>query len=294
MKDKTIYHINNIYFDNPLKFDDIRLIQIGRRFCEPSAIIPAHPHLNWFELTIATSGSGIVSTNNQPHKINTGEIYLSFPCDIHEIRATENEKFEYDFFSFYCDNGEWNTALEEIIKNYRSPAKRTFRDNKISALIGYALTEFSTDKIYFKEVASGIFHLILAYLIRDFSNITQETATISDAKIICLQLMNYIDTHIYSVQNLESVAEQYNYNYNYLSALFKKTTGKKLSEYYQNRRLETARTLLNAKKKIGEVSEMLNYSSPFAFSKAFKRSFGVSPKQYQTRISAAGELLSKR
>ena len=77
--------------------------------------------------------------------------------------------------------------------------------------------------------------------------------------------------------------DQFNYNYNYLSALFKKTTGKKISEYYQSRRLETARTLLNSKKKIGEVSEMLNYSSPFAFSKAFKRSFGVSPKQYQTR-----------
>lgn len=281
MENKTIYHVNNTYFDNPLKFEDVNLIQIGRRFCEPSAIIPAHPHLNWFELTIATSGSGIVYTNNQPHKITAGDIYLSFPCDIHEIRAAQNEKFEYDFLSFYCEEGEWSSALEEITKNYRSPEKRTFRDNKIVSLMGYALTEFSTDKIYFYEAATGIFHLMLAYLIRNFNNITQETATFSDTKIICLQLMNYIDTHIYSIQNLESVAEQFNYNYNYLSALFKKSTGKKLSEYYQSRRLETAQTLLTAKKKIGEVSEMLNYSSPFAFSKAFKKYFGVSPKQYQ-------------
>lgn len=281
MENKTIFHINNVFFDNPLKFDDLRLIQIGRRFCEASAIIPAHPHLNWFELTIATSGSGIVYTNNQPHKISAGDIYLSFPCDIHEIRATDKEKFEYDFLSFYCKNGKWNSALEEITQNYRSPEKRTFRDDKIIALMSYALTEFSTDKIYSHEAANSIFHLILAYLVRNFSNITQETATISDAKIICLQLMNYIDTHIYSIQNLESVAEQFNYNYNYLSALFKKSTGKKLSEYYQSRRLETAQTLLTAKKKIGEVSEMLNYSSPFAFSKAFKKYYGISPKQYQ-------------
>ena len=139
MENKTIFHINNVFFDNPLKFDDLRLIQIGRRFCEASAIIPAHPHLNWFELTIATSGSGIVYTNNQPHKISAGDIYLSFPCDIHEIRATDKEKFEYDFLSFYCKNGKWNSALEEIIQNYRSPEKRTFRDDKIIALSCYKL-----------------------------------------------------------------------------------------------------------------------------------------------------------
>lgn len=283
MENKTIYHINNVYFDDPLIFDDIRLIQIGRRFCEPSAIIPIHPHLNWFELTIATSGSGIVYTNNQPHKITSGDIYLSFPCDIHEIRATDNEKFEYDFLSFYCENGKWNLALEEITKNYRSPEKRTFRDNKIVALTGYALTEFSSDKIYSHEAINSLLHLILAYLIRNFNNITQETATISDAKIICLQLMNYIDTHIYSIQNLVSIAEQFNYSYIYLSVLFKKTTGKNISEYYQSRRMEAASTLLNANKKIGEVSEMLNYSSPFAFSKSFKKYYGISPKRYQTR-----------
>lgn len=283
MEEKTRYHFNNIYFEDPLPFGDIRVIQIGRRYCDPAAVIAAHPHLNWFELTVATAGRCEVVTNGQAHPLGAGEIYLSFPCDIHEIRASETEKFEYDFFSFYADDGERQAPLEQIVRNYRSPEKRTFRDDKISSLIGYALSEFSADKADSKEVLSSLFDLIVSYLIRDFSRIPQETADISDAKILCLQLMNYIDTHIYSLSTLESVAEPFGYNYNYLSSLFSRTTGNNLSQYYRMRRGETAKTLLDGNKKIGEIAEMLRYSSPFSFSKAFKKQFGISPKEYRSR-----------
>lgn len=283
MEEKTRYHFNNIYFEDPLPFGDIRVIQIGRRYCDPAAVIAAHPHLNWFELTVATAGRCEVVTNGQAHPLCAGEIYLSFPCDIHEIRASETEKFEYDFFSFYADDGERQAPLEQIVRNYRSPEKRTFRDDKISSLIGYALSEFSADKADSKEVLTSLFDLIVSYLIRDFSRIPQETADISDAKILCLQLMNYIDTHIYSLSTLESVAEPFGYNYNYLSSLFSRTTGNNLSQYYRMRRGETAKTLLDGNKKIGEIAEMLRYSSPFSFSKAFKKQFGISPKEYRSR-----------
>ena len=92
--------------------------------------------------------------------------------------------------------------------------------------------------------------------------------------------MNYIDTHIYSLCNLCELTEKFKYNYSYLSSLFKKTTNKTLAEYFRNRKLETAKALVIEKnKKIGEIAEMLNYSSTFAFSKAFKEKYGVSPSK---------------
>ena len=100
--------------------------------------------------------------------------------------------------------------------------------------------------------------------------------------------MNYIDTHIYSLTSLEELAEKFNYNYSYLSALFSKITGKTLREYYLERRLEVARTMvLEKNKKIWEIADMLNYSSAFAFSKAFTAKYGVSPKQMQ--LQSRGE-----
>lgn len=61
--------------------------------------------------------------------------------------------------------------------------------------------------------------------------------------------MSHIDAHIYSSDPLSDLAEKFSYNYSYLSALFRKTTGKKLSEYCRERKMETAKVLLLEGKK---------------------------------------------
>ena len=172
--------------------------------------------------------------------------------------------------------------MKNIIQSSRNAESRIFQDEKISELIKSAITEFSAkEQLYSEEVLQDIFHLILLYLIRDFNNVKQKTPNVSESEILCFQIMNYIDTHIYSLQKLEDIAPKFNYNYSYLSKLFKKVTGKTLLEYYRNRKMEIAKTLiLEGKKTIGEIAEMLGYTL-YSFSKAFKAAYGVSPKNMQ-------------
>lgn len=284
-ENKTRYLFNNYYLDNPLPFGNIHLMQIGRRYCEATEVIAAHTHLNWFELTVISSGKGTVFTNGKKADVASGDIYLSFPCDIHEMRADKGSRLEYDFFSFYCDDKVLQKALKNIIQSSRNAESRIFQDEKISELIKSAITEFSAkEQLYSKEVLQDIFHLILLYLIRDFNNVKQKTPNVSESEILCFQIMNYIDTHIYSLKKLEDVAPKFNYNYSYLSKLFKKVTGKTLLEYYRSRKMEIAKTLiLEGKKTIGEIAEMLGYTL-YSFSKAFKAAYGVSPKNMQKNL----------
>ena len=66
--------------------------------------------------------------------------------------------------------------------------------------------------------------------------------------------------------------------YDYLSSLFKKTTGRTLLDYYQSSRLRVARSLVKENNlKINEIAELLNYSSVYAFSKAYKNKYGICP-----------------
>jgi AraC-like DNA-binding protein len=281
-ENKTRYHVTKHYVSNPLPFGNTHLLQLGRRYCEPTEIIPAHPHLNWFELTIVNSGSGTVVTNGEEVLVEAGDIYLSFPCDVHEIRADRGNKLEYDFFAFYSTDEELKQALKKLTRDYWDETKRVFQDEKISTLVEHAISEFiSEERPYSQAVLTDIFHLILIYLIRDFNNIQPYNANVSDAEILCFQLMNYIDTHTYSLKKLEELAVKFNYNYGYLSGLFKRTTGKTISEYYHHRKMETAKALILEKKKsIGEIAEMLGYNL-YSFSKAFKRTYGASPKALQ-------------
>lgn len=279
---KTRYHIDNNYLTAPLAFGEIRLVQIGRRYCEASEIIPAHLHLNWFELTAVTRGEAAVVTGGEETRVCQGEMYLSLPCDIHEIRAVGHERLEYDFFSFYCVDGELSRELDLITRSVRAGGERVFRDEKITSIVKNAISEISLkSQPYSEKLLSSLFFALTVYLIRDLTEAPHASPDVSDAEILCFGLMNYIDTHIYSIRSLTDVAESFNYNYSYLSKLFARTTGRTLSEYYRQRKMETAKALvIEGKKKIGEIADMLGYDL-YSFSKAFKARYGVSPKRMQ-------------
>ena len=282
IESKTRYHFVKHHVENPLPFETIDLMQIGRRYCEPTEIIPAHPHLNWYELTIVTGGSGTVLTSGDPANVKAGDIYLSFPCDVHEIRADANEKLEYDFFAFSCKDQDLKKALSNLTRNNWGSQSRIFQDDKISDLLHLAIAEFLTEnQPYSQSTLSNLFHLILIYLVRAFNDAKPNATHVSDSEILCFQVMNYVDTHVYSLRKLDALAPKFNYNYGYLSGLFKRTTGKTLDEYYRHRKMETAKALLLEKKKtVSEIAEMLGYNL-YSFSKAFKGKYGLSPKNLQ-------------
>ena len=116
LETKTRYHLDKNYVENPLPFGNIHLLQLGRRYCAPTEIIAAHPHLNWFELTVVNNGSGTILTNGEASHVRAGDIYLSFPCDIHEIRADLGSTLDYDFFSFYCTEKALESDLKSIMQ----------------------------------------------------------------------------------------------------------------------------------------------------------------------------------
>ena len=284
MNGKTRYLYNVEYIQSPRKFGQIRLYQIGRRYCESSATIEAHLHLDWFELTIVTGGAGTVITNGEKCSVKAGDIYLSFPCEVHEIHADAGANLDYDFFAFGVDEGAFLGDLDSITREHHSGLHRVFRDEKISGLVANAILEFSqTDAPHSEQVLTDTFNLAVAYLIRSFSNIVAHSPGVSEAEILCFKIMNYVDTHIYALENTAEISESFNYNYRYLSGLFKKTTGKNLSEYVRTRRLEAARALiLEGKKKINEIAELFGYT-PYSFSKAFKAQYGTSPKNVKNK-----------
>ena len=137
---------------------------------------------------------------------------------------------------------------------------------------------------YSENLLACIFEQILIYILRGFNKKRSpfRLGNVSGKDALCYQIMNYVDTHIYSLIKLDSLSDIFGYNYSYLSSLFRKITTSTLLDYYKKRRLETARLLLTEQKlKITEISELLNYSSIYSFSKAFKDRYGVSPKNYK-------------
>ncbi len=81
---------------------------------------------------------------------------------------------------------------------------------------------------------------------------------------------------------LEELAKNAGFSYSYFSYLFKKETGKTLTEYIQMVRIEAAKKLLVEKERnVSEIAELVGYSDIKFFTKQFKKTLGVSPNEYR-------------
>lgn len=285
MDDNARYHINLKFYDDPPAFGGVKLIQLGKIYLQNDAVVPAHVHKNWFELTLVTGGEGTVITNGTPTVVKKGDCYLSFPCDIHEIVSSSEHALEYIFVALTITDEQMRARFDKIMSNFYPGSKRIISNPKLITLSENAIYEFSLkDNEYSGEILTHIFGQLVLYTQRDFL-VMQENSlpgNVSRAEMFCYRLSSYIDTHIYTLSSLEELAAATNYNYSYISSLFKKTTGGTLADYYRERRLETAKLLLIENKlAIGEIAERLNYSSIYAFSKAFKHRYGASPRAFR-------------
>lgn len=283
MTDRNYFLDFNYLNGNERRFGAIKLYQIGRLFCSPDTIIGTHLHGDCFELTIVTDGEGTVVTNDQRLSVVKGDIYFSFPGDFHDVVTSKTNPLKYDFFAFNTDDPRLKSDLNDVMCTLNLNT-RIFRDDRIGDLVSQALAELSAEEEYSDEVLSCIFLQTVYYIVRWLKLHVDRTRTddVSNDELLCYRIMNYVDTHVYSMATLGELSAVFNYNYSYLSTTFHTTTKRTLNDYYRSRKLEVARLLLLEGKLNGsQIAEKLNFSSLYSFSKSFKSKFGMSPQAYK-------------
>lgn len=277
------YHLDHSYFSKPQRYGSTLLYQIGRQYCDKTTHIVPHIHMPFFELTIATDGCGTVFTNGVGTPVSRGDIYLSLPCDTHEIQVDADDPLKFDYIAVASEDPALHRELEYLTENYHSPYNRVFRNEHIRRAVGSVLSEINDERPYSAELIAALLTQVVVCVIRDFKNLPpiKMSDTVTPAEVLCYRLMHYIDTHIYTMKHLEELAGFTGYSYGYLSALFKRTTTRTLSGYYQEKRLDAAGLLLGERRfTVTEVAEMLNYASVYSFSKAFRKRYGASPRTW--------------
>lgn len=266
-------------------FGKICLVQIGRLECAPGHLVHKHTHLNWFELTCVTDGEGEIYGGDTKVEVKKGDIFLSFPCEVHRIDSSVENPLAFDHFAFYTTDAEYNERLERLMASYANPKKRAFKSYLIKEMLDGSINEILSKAEFKKDYLEASFSLILLEILKAFE-VKRDAGFISDGSYqdsekMCRTVKNYIDTHLFSIGSLTEIADLCGYNYSYLSFLFRKVTGTTLSDYYKSRRFESAKLMIRENKlRISEISNLLGYNSVYAFSKAFKDEFGLSPKNY--------------
>lgn len=282
---KQKFFVEKNYIQNPRKFGDVFLLQVGRSHGTKEFSVTEHIHRNWFELTHIVEGKGYVITNGTVCPIKAGEIYLSFPGDIHAIKTDRENPIKFNFLSFWPDDDKILLMFEQIMFFCGDPTMRIFVDRDVEYLIGNTLSEALSEDEHSSCILSHALSQMIRYIIRGFSGAQKNTKlSVDSSRELCYQMMNYISTHIYSMNGLTDLAEHFGYSYSYLSDFFHRTAGDTLINYYTQRRLDAAAMLIReGHLSMSEIAELLRYSSIYSFSRSFKKRFSISPTEFKKK-----------
>jgi len=94
----------------------------------------------------------------------------------------------------------------------------------------------------------------------------------------------YIMEHLAEDLSLQNLSDAVYYNPNYLARLFKKHTGKSLTDFILSARINKAKELLQETRlKIYEIASQVGFENTIYFNRVFKKKAGLTPTMYRRK-----------
>lgn len=97
--------------------------------------------------------------------------------------------------------------------------------------------------------------------------------------------IQFIDNHTNEPISIDTVAEHIGKSRAYLTAKFRKETGKSVNEYIRDKKLSESKSLLkHTNKSLSEIAYFLCFSSQNYYQTVFKKKYGETPTEYRKRF----------
>ena len=217
--------------------------------------------------------------NEEEYPLGSGEFILLNSNEIHSISSPEaNRTIVLQIPMNVLRNVETG---EGLILFTHSPKRR---DSKIMELIGSMYQELQErGSEYEWKVQSDFFMLVYLLLtkyrkreilpeeIRHYRKLNR-LSTITD----------YIRENYTKELSLEMVADRFGYSPSYLSRMFRKYAQTNYKTYLQNVRIEYGfQELANTDHTIGEIALNNGFPNQKAFTREFKKKYGILPSEYR-------------
>lgn len=146
------------------------------------------------------------------------------------------------------------------------------------------ITDYILKPVNYDEFGSCIDNLKISLFER---GVTHSDPTLEERPIN--QLTRYLQEHLAEEISLSVLADEFHLSTQYISQLFKSEIGVNFLTYLTNIRMENAKKLLLATSlPISDISERSGYGDYRVFTKAFKKSEGVTPSQYRRDFLETG------
>ncbi|WP_457791962.1 AraC family transcriptional regulator [Anaeromassilibacillus sp. SJQ-5] len=280
------FHFDTIYGDMNVTIGPYLLYQAGDLCCEPGYRVPPHRQLV-YEITYVAEGTGTNSTNGRGQPMSRGDVFVNRIGELHEIQSSKDDPLRFYYLGFrFTGDAEKSAFVRRLRETLDNPANLCLHGvTDMQEAFIRLFSELITDDFLSPSLLEGTIHQIVGTAYRLFSQkryraYLADQARETDEKLV-YDIIHYLDSHIADIGSLSGLSTVFGYSYTYLAHKFVSITGETLKTYAARRRFEKAREYLCRGMSITSVAEALGYQSIHAFSRAFHREIGLSPREYK-------------
>jgi len=239
------------------------------------------------ELFIQSGGATDFEFPQSNLRLNSDEICIIPRGVPHgETTVSNNTPFENIVVCFYSSTTTVHLARQDEegrpyatdILFYRTPLFQN-----LVSLIDLSVTLYQTNLSHASTGVKGLLIALFSILI-DLISADEEASTPESQRVYQCQweIRNHLNNSDLSVQWL---ADKLDCTANYLSKVFHKEIGEKITTYIARVRLENALAALNdTTLSVKEISNACGFRDPNYFSRVFKQKYDVPPKDYRRKL----------
>ena len=251
--------------------------------------VDIHSH-DYYEFYFFLEGNVEMQIGEKLYPVRYGDIMLIPPHLSHrpiiKSQETSYRRFVFWISQEYCNHLLQSSPDYAYIMQYVEIEKHYI---------------FHTDQIAFNAVQSKLLRLLEEMRSNKFGRDAQIAVCINDLVLninrlayeqntpkrknpeymLYQQLEAYIEEHIEEDLSLETLAKKFFVSKYHIAHVFKDNIGLSIHQYISKKRLNHCRDAISGKMSITEAYHMYGFGDYSSFYRAFKKEYGISPKDYR-------------